>query len=271
MRFSKGILAISVLLSAQYIAAQDYRTLESDDSLSAYPLGSISPGPAPAIGTRLLPYVDDASLPPGFLKFSPASEKALKWLDVQSSMQSVPGLMGIESVTASARFSLGNFTFEPQAHAIKYGYLRGLQTSYGIGATIDYRFSSRLSVTVFGSYFTPTHAPTPAIAGFMQTSRIGGYATWRMSERWSLSAGAQAVHSPYCINKWQTVPILVPTYHINSKVAVGVDVGGILYNIAESVIENHRSHEGPASGGPNMAPQRNMFSGGDPSTPRWNK
>lgn len=219
-----------------------------------------------------MPYVADATMPSGFLQYSPTSEAALKWLDVRSSFQSMPGLMGIESVTAIARFDIGNLSIQPQAQAIRYGFFRGLQTSYGIGASFDYRISDRFSVTAFGTYFTPVGAPSPAIAGFMQTSRLGGYATWRISERWSLSAGAQAVQTPYCINKWQTVPMLVPTYHINSKVALGIDVGGILYEIAESLIDNHRSNSGPSfNAGPAMAPQNNMFSGGDPSTPRWNK
>lgn len=271
MRFFKGILSASVMLVVQGVAAQEYRAPESADSLTVYPLGSISSVTVPTIGSRLLPNVGEASMPMRFLNFSPSTERALRWLDVRSSMESMPGLMGIESVTASTTFNIGRLTFQPQAHAIKYGYLRGLQTSYGIGATIDYQINDRLSVTAFGTYFTPVTAPSPAVAGFMQTSRIGGYATWRMSERWSLSAGAQAVYSPYCINKWQAVPVLVPTYHVNSKVALGVDVGGILYNIAESIIENQRSNSGPAPIGPNMGEKRDMFSGGDPSKPRWNK
>lgn len=274
MRLSTGIFAAIVALAAQSVAAQDYRAIEEMDSTDIAPLGAISGGwgSAPAMpGWRVSPYVDAASLPADFLRFSPANETFLTWLDVSSSRQSMPGLMGIESVTATARLEAGNLSIEPHAHAVKYGYMHGLQTSFGVGATISYSISSRLSVTAFGTYFTPAHAPSPAIAGFMQTSRFGGYATWRISERWSLSAGAQAISTPCAINKWQAVPIIMPTFHVNDKVSLGVDLGGILYDIAESIIDKNRTAPGPAfvpSGG---GPQKSMFSGGDPSQAKWNQ
>lgn len=271
MRITKAIYAVMAVLVTQSVVAQDYHSIERADSADARPIGVIGGRLGPKADFRFAPYVADASLPTGFLQFSPANSAFLSWLDITSSRQSLPGLMGIESATATARFSNERLSFEPHAQVIRYGYLHGVQTSYGIGATIGYNISDRLSLTVFGSYFTPTHAPTPAIAGYMQTSRIGGYATWRINERWSLSAGAQTINTPSVINKWQTVPILIPTYHVNSKVSLGVDIGGILYDIAESIIDNHSRDSGPTFRAPSPGPKRDMFSGGDPSQPRWNK
>lgn len=151
----------------------------------------------------------------------------------------LPGLMGIESGSLNITHTIGNLSMTAWGEATKYGYFRGLQTSYGFGATMTYRFSDRWSLTAFGSYSTPLHPLTPAMAGMMNSTRIGGYASYNINDRWGVNVGAQATHS-LVTNRWQAQPIVMPYYRINKDVSIGVDVGGIIYNIVKDYID-HRN------------------------------
>lgn len=161
---------------------------------------------------------------------------------------SMPGMMGVESARLNFSQTVDNVTFTAWGGAVKYGYFRGLQTSYGFGGSLDYRISDRWSVTLFGSYYSSVHPLTPAMAGFMNVPNFGGYASYNINEHWGISVGAQATRS-LVTNRWEAQPIVTPYYRFNEKVAIGVDVGGIIYNIARELIDS-RHNGGRPSGGP---------------------
>lgn len=173
-----------------------------------------------------------------------------------------PGLMGVESGRLNLQQTFGPVTITAWAGATKYGYFRGLQTSYGFGGSIDYRISDRWSVTLFGLYHTPLHPLTPAMAEGMNPNRFGGYASYNFNDHWGISVGAQATQSMVA-NRWEAQPIVMPYYRVNEKVNIGVDVGGIIYNVAKDYIEG-RNNGGPV-GSPVIAPPR---SGPPPVGPR---
>lgn len=175
------------------------------------------------------------------------------------SRSSLPGLIGIEQGNLGFSQSLGRFTLDAYASAAHYGYFRGLQTAYGFGGSLNYRLSNRISLTIFGSYYTDVHPLTPAMAAYMNSSNFGGYASFDINEHWGISVGAQAVHSNIT-NRWEPQPILAPYYKINGKAAFGLDVGGILYNLIKSKHGGYRRGNptiGPPVGGPPpVAPRR---------------
>lgn len=166
----------------------------------------------------------------------------------------LPGLMGIDNATITLIQNFGALNITAWADATKYGYFRGMQTSYGFGASLTYKISEKWSITAFGRYYTPLHPLTPAMAGMMNSSRVGGYASYNFNDHWGISVGAQATHS-LVTNRWEARPIVTPYYRINKDVSIGVDVGGILYNIARDYIDNHNKNtHSPTSAGTRPVP-----------------
>lgn len=173
---------------------------------------------------------------------------------VSGATGSMPGLMGIEQGRVSFIQSFGNLTATVYASAAHYGYFRGLQTAYGFGGKLNYRINDRWSLTLFGSYTTALSPLTPAMAGYMAAPNFGGYVSYEISDHWGINVGAQATRS-LVTNRWEAQPIVEPYYKINGNAAIGVDVGGILYNMIRSNAESRGNYRpnptiGPPVGGP---------------------
>ena len=146
---------------------------------------------------------------------------------------SLPGLMGVESGSLFLVQQAGRFTFTAHGDAVKYGYFGGLQTSYGFGGSISYDFSDRIGVTIFGSYYTPLHrGMTPAMQGYTSIPNFGGYVNYRFSDHWGVKVGGQAFRSSVS-NRMEAQPIVIPYYRLSKNAELGIDVGGILYNIVK--------------------------------------
>lgn len=172
------------------------------------------------------------------------------------------GLMGVESGQLNFAVTKGNLSLLLWGGVTKYGFYRGLTTSYGFGAEAKWRISPRWSLTVFGQYYTPAAPLTNAMAGYFNTTHFGGYASYDISDHWGISLGAQAYRS-MVTNNWEAQPIVMPYYKINKNVSIGADVGGILYNVARDMIDhqnNRHSSSGtiapPVGGPPPVAPRR---------------
>lgn len=147
-----------------------------------------------------------------------------------TSMASLPGLMGVESGRIGLYQNIGRFSFTAYGAAEKYGYLNGLDRVVGFGGTLTYRASDRISFTVFGSYYSPLRSPRGAQAGYIAIPSFGGYMDYGFNEHWGVEVGAQGYRSS-ATGDWRAQPIVKPYYRINRDVKIGVDVGGILYNL----------------------------------------
>lgn len=185
-----------------------------------------------------------------------ASPSLFSWhgggLSAASSAISLPGMMGLESGRLNLNQRFGNLSLTLWGGADQYGYFRGMQTSWAFGGQLGYRINDRWSVTLFGEYHSPLHPLTPGMAGYMDVPRFGGYASYEINDRWGVSVGAQAQRS-LVTNRWEAQPIVMPYYKINNDVKIGVDVGGILYNMARDWIEGSN---GAPIGSPVIAPPR---------------
>lgn len=193
-------------------------------------------------------YVSGPVTAPGLVAF-PVFDGALTFA---GSSNSLPGMMGIETGSVSFTRQFGNLTVSAYADASHYGYFRGMQTSWGFGGSLTYRVNERLAFTAFGSYSSPLRPVNPAMASYMSVPSFGGYASIELNEHWGVNVGAQANRS-LVTNRWEAQPIVEPFYKINGKAAIGVDVGGILYQLIRSHSEGHgRSNPtiGPPVGGP---------------------
>lgn len=150
------------------------------------------------------------------------------------SMTQLPGLMGIESGRVALIQQFDRLSLSLSVSADKYGYFRGLQTGYGVGLNINYRFAPNLSLTLFGNYYSPVRPLTPAMAGYMNSSNFGGYLSYDFAPHWGVSVGAQTERSFYN-GRWETRPIVMPYYKISDDVKIGADVGGIIYEVLRAV------------------------------------
>ena len=115
----------------------------------------------------------------------------------------------------------------------KQNIIRGLTSSYGFGGSVTYRASDRLSLTLFGSYYSPMGALTPAMAGYMNVPSVGAYADYSFSDRWGVKAGVQSYRS-MITGRWETQPMVMPYFKISPQHSIGLDVGGMLYQIIKS-------------------------------------
>jgi hypothetical protein len=176
---------------------------------------------------------------------TPGQSAIVSWQNgaavASGSIQEMPGMMAIESGAISAYQNIGNLTLGVTGEASKYGYFGGLDTQYGVGGFLKYRFNAANSMTLFGNYYfgdTPNLYPqfgpamTPAMAGYYNSTRIGGFISHDFSQRWGIDLGAQT-YQPLGSSHWEVAPIVAPYLKLNNGQKISVDVGGILYNILE--------------------------------------
>lgn len=161
---------------------------------------------------------------------------------------SLPGLMKIDAASFNVQQTFGPVTISAFAQAMKYGCFRGLSTSWGFGGSATYRVSDRVSLTLFGSYHTGAGLRQPAMAGYTALPRIGGYVDWRFAERWGVRAGAQSYRT--ADGRRETQPIVEPYFKLGKNCDIGVDVGGILYQVIRSATDGGHRRGNPTLGPP---------------------
>lgn len=140
-----------------------------------------------------------------------------------------PGMMDVRSAYLSLSGSVGMLDLNLWGEASQIGWFRNYSRRFGYGLNARLNFTERLSMTLFGTYYTPMHGLSPAMAGFFTTSRVGGYLSYDLSDHWGISVGAQTMRSDFD-SRWRMQPIVMPYYRVNKHVTVEVDLGGILYN-----------------------------------------
>lgn len=171
------------------------------------------------------------------------------------------GLMAIDNGQIGLTQSFGPLTLSAFASANHYASFRNLQTQFGFGGSATYRFSDRLSLTAFGEYYTGANAMNPAMAGYLNATRFGGYFSLDFNDRWGVDVGAQTERSVFN-NRWETRPIVAPYYKINESLKIKVDVGGIAYGLLKNYLDGRKGNYGspvigpPVGGPPPVAPRR---------------
>ena len=155
-----------------------------------------------------------------------------------TSSQSMPGMMGIERGGFTVGQNFGDFSFNVYGEAVRYGLYRDLRSSLGYGGSISYNINDRVSVTMFGNYYTSPGPMHPAMAGYVSIPTFGGFLDYRISDRWGVQVGAQSYRS-MSTRQLETQPIVMPYFRLSKKNIIGVDVGGILYQIIHNAKSRH--------------------------------
>lgn len=161
----------------------------------------------------------------------------------------LPGLMNIDEGNFSITQTFGKFTLSGYGEIIKYAYFGGFQRSFGAGGSITFKANDKLSLTAFGNYYTEPRFFTPAMAGYMKISTFGGYADYHINDKWGIIGGVQGYRSMMS-NQWEVQPIIKPYYKMSKNVSLGVDVGGLVYQILKHTIGDFQRN----SGNPTLPP-----------------
>ncbi|MGM9845904.1 MAG: hypothetical protein ACI30K_06720 [Muribaculaceae bacterium] len=141
----------------------------------------------------------------------------------------MPGLMGVETGGLMLNQSAGPLNISISGSVSKYGYFRGLQTTYNIGGEISLRLSDHISLHAFGDYSSPYNSINPAINGFFNTSNFGGFVRFDSESIWGVDVGVSNTYNP-SLQSWQAAPLVRPYIKVGDS-KLGIDVGGILYNV----------------------------------------
>lgn len=174
------------------------------------------------------------------VSFIPGTAVLRQWnggtLFATASRDNLAGLMATERGSFDIVQQLGPVRLSLYAAAEKYGYFRGLTTTYGFGGSATWQIAPNLSITAFGSYWTPAGAyGPPALAANVAVTNLGGYLDWRFHPHWGIKAGVRSYRSMVYGGRWETQPIAMPYYRTSSGVDLGVDLGGILYQLVRTL------------------------------------
>ena len=114
--------------------------------------------------------------------------------------------------------------------------------AFSTSGALLYHPSDQVTLKFFGSYDIGNSYG-------MSTHRYGATMSVDMSDRFSMEVGAQRYYNAMR-GRWETVPIVIPYYRFE-KFKLGLDVGGLIYEILREVVFDKQN-----SSGPTLAPPR---------------
>jgi len=138
------------------------------------------------------------------------------------------------------------FELQVRANAMKINMSHITGQAFSTSGAFLYHPSDRVTFKVFGSYDIGNSYG-------MSTHSYGATMSVDMSDRFGMEMGVQRYYDAMS-GRWETVPVMIPYYHFN-KFTLGLDVGGIIYEILRDVVFDKNRGIG-GSTGPTIAPPR---------------
>lgn len=165
------------------------------------------------------------------------------------SQTSVPGIGRFNEASLGYLYAINpRLALQVNINAMKINMSRITGQAFSASGALTYRASDRVSFKVFGSYDIGNSYG-------MSTHSYGGTMSLDMSDRFGVEMGVQRYYDAMR-GRWETVPIVIPYYKFE-KFTLGLDVGGILYEILRNVVFDKRG--GGYDSGPTIAPPRPEF------------
>lgn len=162
---------------------------------------------------------------------------------------SVPGIGRFNEASLGYLYAINpRLALQVNINAMKINMSRITGQAFSASGALTYRASDRVSFKVFGSYDIGNSYG-------MSTHSYGGTMSLDMSDRFGVEMGVQRYYDAMR-GRWETVPIVIPYYKFE-KFTLGLDVGGILYEILRNVVFDKRG--GGYDSGPTIAPPRPEF------------
>ena len=163
---------------------------------------------------------------------------------------SVPGIGRFNNASLGYQHIFNDrLSLQLRANAMKINMSRITGQAFSTAGRLTYRASDRVAFNVFGSYDIGNSYG-------MSTNSYGATMSLDMSERFGVEVGAQRYYDAMR-GGWQTVPVVIPYYRFE-KFKLGLDVGGIMYEILRNVVFDKRGG-GDFGGGPTIRPPKFSF------------
>lgn len=148
------------------------------------------------------------------------------------SQTSVPGIGRFNNASLGYQHIFNDrLSLQLRANAMKINMSHITGQAFSTAGRLTYRASDRVAFNVFGSYDIGNSYG-------MSTNSYGATMSLDMSERFGVEVGAQRYYDAMR-GGWQTVPVVIPYYRFE-KFKLGLDVGGIIYEILRSAVFDNR-------------------------------
>lgn len=166
-------------------------------------------------------------------------------LFASGSQTSIPGIGRFNDASLNYQHALNDrFSFQVGIDAMKINRMLTTGQVFTTSGSLMYRASDRIGFKVFGSYDLGNSYG-------MSTNRYGATMIMDMTDRFGMEVGVQRYYNSMR-GGWETVPVAIPYYKFNEKFKLGVDVGGIIYEILRSTVFKPQNW----GGGATIAPPR---------------
>lgn len=154
------------------------------------------------------------------------------------SQTSLPGIGRLNEASIGYGHKLSDrLDFQIQMNAMKMTMSHLSRQMFNTSGMLKYQVSDRLAFRAFGSYVMGNSYG-------MGTNSYGATMVIDMTDRFGMEVGVQRYYDSMR-GGWQTVPVAIPYYKFD-KFTLGLDVGGILYEILRTaVFDSKRRSDGP--------------------------
>lgn len=160
------------------------------------------------------------------------------------SQETVPGIGRFNNASLGYMQMFGNrVSLSLSANAMKVNMFPYIGNEFSTSGRLNFQATDRLGFHVFG---TKTLGYSP-----FNMDSYGASMSLVMSDHFKMEVGAQRYLNPMT-NRWETVPVLIPTYRFDNGVELGLDVGGIIYEILRNATYKPERN----GGNPTIAPPK---------------
>lgn len=150
---------------------------------------------------------------------------------------SLPGIGRFNEASLGFQHAFNDkFALQVRANVMKINMTHFAGQSFSASGAFLYHPSDKVTFKVFGSYDLGNSYG-------MSTNVYGASMSFDMSERFGMEVGVQRYYDAMR-GRWETVPIVIPYYRFE-KFTLGLDVGGLVYELLRDLVFDKRDNSGP--------------------------
>lgn len=166
------------------------------------------------------------------------------------SQTSIPGIGRMnEAAVGYMRRLNDRLALQASINAVKLNMSYFNAQAFGLSTALTYRADEHLWFTAYGS------ASMGRFPG-MKHYQYGGTVGFDLGERFSLELGVDRYYNSMT-GRWETRPVVIPTYKFSEKFKLGFDVGPLIYEIIRGIVTDKKE---PGSG-PMIRPEVPGYAG----------
>lgn len=161
------------------------------------------------------------------------------------SLSAFPVMGSVQQGCVGLMQNVGSVDISVGLTGAKYQFGYGVGNNYGAFGNVNWHINDRLTLNVFGAYshadFTRARHLPVGMLPYVGATSFGATVGYDVSSDFAIEAGAQRVYDPLS-RKWHVIPVFTPSVKVwNSR--VGVDLGGIIYGILQSLASDSHNYD----------------------------